>query len=49
MIIHLLGIAHPVMRKYFKVMEAHWGMKHIQDRSCEKGQDYGLCMCFVKL
>ena len=38
-IIHLLGIAHPIVRKYFQVLEVHWGMKHIQELSCEKGQN----------
>ena len=44
----LLGIAHPVVGKYLKVLEVHRGMKHIQDLSCEKGPDYGLFMYFVK-
>ena len=37
-IFHLLGIAHPVMGKYFQVLEVHRGMNHIQELSCEKGQ-----------
>ena len=45
---HLLGIAHLVVGKYFQVLEVHWGMKHIQDLSCEKGLDFGLFMYFVK-
>ena len=31
--IHLLGIAHPVVGKYFQVLEIHRGMKHIQELS----------------
>ena len=46
--IHLLGIAHLVVRKYFQVLKVHRGMKHIQDLSCEKGQNLEL-LCFVKL
>ena len=46
--IRLLGIAHPVVGKYFQVLEVHRGMKHIQDLSCEKGEDYGLFMYLVK-
>ena len=46
--IPLLGIAHPVVGKYFQVLEVHRGMKHIQDLSCEKGLNYGLLMYFVK-
>ena len=42
----LLGIAHPVVGKYFQVLEVHRGLKHIQDLSCEKWQDYGLFMYF---
>ena len=34
----LLGIPHPVVGKYFQVLEIHREMKHIQDLSCEKGQ-----------
>ena len=34
----LLGIAHPVVGKYFKVLEVHQDMKHNQDLSCGKGQ-----------
>ena len=34
----LLGIAHPVVEKYFQVLEVHQEMKHIQDFSYEKGQ-----------
>ena len=47
--IHLLGITHLVMGKYFQVLKVHRGMKHIQDFSCEKGPDYGLFMDFVKI
>ena len=36
--IPLLGIAHPIVGKYFQVLEVHREMKHIQDLSCEKGQ-----------
>ena len=36
--IHLPGIAHPVMKKYFKVLEVYRGIKYIQELSCEKGQ-----------
>ena len=46
--IHLLGIGHPVMGKYFQVLKVYRGMKHIQDLSCEKGQSLAL-LCFVKL
>ena len=46
--IHLLSIAHPVVGKYFQVLELHRGMKHIQELSCEKGQNLAL-LCFVKL
>ena len=46
--IPLLGIAHPVVGKYFQVLEIHRGMKHIQELSCEKWPDYGLIMYFVK-
>ena len=34
--IHLLGIAHPIVGKYFRVLEVHRGMKYIQDVSCEE-------------
>ena len=34
----LLGIAHPVVGKYFQVLEVHREMKHTQELSCEKGQ-----------
>ena len=34
----LMGIAHPVLGKYFQVLEVHREMKHIQELSCEKGQ-----------
>ena len=46
--IHLLGIADPVVGKYFQVLEVHWGMKHTQELSCEKGLNLDL-LCFVKL
>ena len=46
--IHLLGIAHLVVGKYFQVLEVHRGMKHIQELSCEKGQNLAL-LCFLKL
>ena len=36
--ISLLGIAHPVVGKYFQVLEVHMGMKHVQELSVEKGQ-----------
>ena len=44
----LLGIAYPIVGKYFQVQEVHLGMKHIKDLSCEKGLYYGLFMYFVK-
>ena len=44
----LLGIAHPVVGKYFQVLEVHREMKHIQDLSCEVRPNYGLFMYFVK-
>ena len=46
--IHLLGIAHPVVGKYFQVLEVYPGMKQFQDLSFEKGLDYGLFMYYVK-
>ena len=46
--IPLLGIAHPVVGKYFQVLEVHRGMKHIQDLSCKKDQILAL-LFFVKL
>ena len=45
--IHLLSIVHTVVGKYFQALEVHWGMKHTQDLSCEKGQILAL-LCFVK-
>ena len=36
--ISLLGIAHPVVGKYFQLLEVHKEMKHTQDLSYEKGQ-----------
>ena len=32
----LLDIAHPVVGKYFQVLEVHRGMKPTQDLSCEE-------------
>ena len=34
----LLGIAQPIVGKYFQVLEVHQEMKHIQDLNCEKSQ-----------
>ena len=44
----LLGIAHPVVGKYFQVLEVHREMTHIQDLSCKERPNYGLFMYFVK-
>ena len=41
-----MGIAHPVVGKYFHVLEVHRGMKHIQELSCEKGQELA-CSCIM--
>ena len=36
--ISLLGIAHPVMGKYFQVLEAHRELRQVQEFSYEKGR-----------
>ena len=45
--IHLLGITHLVVGKYFKVLEIHRGMKHIEDLSCEEKARFGFVLYFV--
>ena len=36
--IYLLGIAHPVMGKYFQVLEVHRELRQVQEFSYEKGR-----------
>ena len=36
--IFLLPIAHPVVGKYFQVLEVHKGMKHVQENYSEKAR-----------
>ena len=43
----LLAIAHPVVGKYFQVLEVHWGMKPIQELSYEGKARFGFVMYFV--
>ena len=45
--IFLLGIAQPVMVKYFQVLEVHREPKQVQEIDCEKRSVCDLFMCFV--
>ena len=45
--IHLLGIAHPVVGKYFQVLEVHRRMELIQDLSGEEKSRFGFVLYFV--
>ena len=45
----LLGIGHPVVGKYFQVLEVYREMKHIQDLSCEKGSIMAYSCIFIIL
>ena len=45
--IQLLGIAHPVVRKQFLVLEVCQGMKLIQDLGREEKARFGLVLYFV--
>ena len=36
--IFLLGIAHPIVGKYFQVLEVHMGMKYVQENCSERGR-----------
>ena len=45
--IHLLGIAHPVVGKYFQVLEVHRGMERIQDLSGEEKAIFGFVLYFI--
>ena len=46
--IHLLGIAHPVVGKYFQALEVHQGMKRIQDLSGKEKARFFFVLYFVK-
>ena len=46
--IHLPGIGHPVVEKYFRVLEVHRGMNHIQDLNCEEKARFGFILYFLK-
>ena len=43
----LLGIAHPVVGKYFQVLGVHKEPNHIKDLSVKKRSDYDLFSGFV--
>ena len=45
--IHLLGIAHPVVGKYFQALEVHRGMERIQDLSGEGKATFGFVLYFL--
>ena len=45
--IHLLGIAHPVVGKYFQTLEVHQGMERIQDLSGEEKARFWFVLYFV--
>ena len=45
--IHLLGIGHPVVGKYFQALEIHRGMERIQDLSGEKKSRFGFVFYFL--
>ena len=45
--IHLLGIAHLVVGKYFQALEVHRGMERIQDLSGEEKSRFGFVLYFV--
>ena len=42
--IQLLGIAHPVMGKYFQALEVHRGIERIQDLSGEEKAIFGFVL-----
>ena len=45
--IHLLGIAHLVVGKYFQALEVYWGMERIQDLSGEEKARFDFVLYFV--
>ena len=50
--IFLLGIAHPVVGKYFQVLEVHWDRILIQELNCKKvgvGLIYVFCNILDKV
>ena len=44
--IHLLDIAHPVVRKYFQVLKVHQDVD-TSERLVERRARFGIVMCFV--
>ena len=45
--IHLLGIAQPIVGKYFQALEVQQGIERIEDLSGEEKARFGFVLYFV--